>query len=153
MAGLIIFILNTVKNVVWPGKLSRYHDVVELLSRLSTGDPSKMTDDDCNIVGLYVHSDGCTRASQLLRPECRKHDFRYRTHLDFYGRPTTKWETDLDFLLGMVQRCNPFRRSEVALFVTLGSVIPWFFPFIWLRFFAVVFLGSKAWNNKRFCRP
>lgn len=153
MTDIVLFVLNTIKNVFWPDELGPYHDFADLLSKLSTNNDLEMTDEDCDLVGLYVHSDGCTRASQAMKPECKKHDFRYRTHLDFYGRPTTKWATDLAFLVGMVVRSNPCRRSEYAWLRSVVSFIPWFYPWIWARFFAVVLAGGKAWNNHTFCRP
>jgi len=153
MTEIIVFLLNTIKNVFWPDKLSTYHDVAEFLSKLSTGNDLELTDEDCDLIGLYVHSDGCSRASQYLKRECKKHDFRYRTHLDFYGRPTTKWATDLGFLVGMVVSSNPFKKSKRAWLKSLFSFVPWFYPWIWARFFAVLLAGNKAWNNNSFCRP
>lgn len=151
LTEVILFVLNTLKNMLWPDKLDTYHDINDLLSKLSTNDPLKLTDADCDLLGLYVHSDGCSRVSQWAKRECKKHDFRYRTHLDFNGRPTTKWESDLGFLVGLVDQCNPCRGFPILGEITY--LLTWLYPPIWIRFLGVVFFGNKAWNNKTFCRP
>lgn len=110
-------------------KTAKYPDLPGLIDSLSTNDPSKLTDEDMQKIRFFVHSDGCTNVPNFRKDECYKHDFYYRTHVDFSGRVIRRKDADALFRLGLQSK----------------SWFGEFDPMSWWRWLAVRLFAARAW--------
>lgn len=110
-------------------KTAKFPDLPELIESLSTSDSLRLTDDDVEKLRFFVHSDGCTKVPNFRKKQCHKHDFMYRTHVDFSGHVIRRKDADRLYRLGM--------QSESRL-----GVLD---PLSWWRWLGVRLLGARAW--------
>ena len=110
-------------------KTAKYPDLPGLIESLSTSDPLKLTDNDMQKIRFFVHSDGCTKVPNFRKDECYKHDFYYRTHVDFSGHVIRRRDADKLFRLGLQSK----------------SWFGEFDPMSWWRWLGVRLFGAKAW--------
>lgn len=111
-------------------------DIIDLIESLSTDDHFNLTDDDMKAIRWFILSDGCTDVPDFYLSECIKHDFYYRTHVDFSGRLIKRCEADKRFRLGIQ------KRSQFGVFS----------PMSWWRWAFVRVFAKSAWDKRQFFR-
>lgn len=111
---------------------NQFSNLAEFLATLSTTDEAALMADDIKRISQYIQSDGCTGVPEFYHAECVKHDFYYRTHVDFAGMAITKSVADKRFRKG-IQRKS-----------WLGVLS----PMSWWRWLGVQFpAAQRAWEN------
>lgn len=110
-------------------KTAKYPDLPALLESLSTSNPLNLTSEDMQKIRFFVHSDGCTKVPNFRKDECYKHDFYYRTHVDFSGHVIRRKDADKLFRLGLQAKS---RLRELDLMS-------------WWRWLGVRLFAAKAW--------
>ena len=98
---------------------------------LSTRDWRFMTDLDVKMIEDFIKSDGCTGVPEFYHNQCVKHDWWYRTHLDFDCSPITKREADTRFRQGIQHKSK---------FGFLSPMAAW-------RWLGVFFFAQSAWKD------
>lgn len=83
-------------------------DLVHFVRSLSTTDPEKLTAEDIEKIRWYIRSDGCTGVIGICVDECIKHDFYFRTGVDFSGRLITFEEANMLFFRGLWRKRQYF---------------------------------------------
>lgn len=83
-------------------------DLVHFVRSLSTTDPEKLTAEDIEKIRWYIKSDGCTGVIDICVDECIKHDFYFRTGVDFSGRLITFEEANMLFFRGLWRKRQYF---------------------------------------------
>lgn len=76
-------------------------DLIDFIASLSTSNPEKLTDADIDKIRWYIKSDGCTGVPDICVKECVKHDFYFRTGVDFSGRLISFSRSNLLFFKGL----------------------------------------------------
>ena len=76
-------------------------DLIDFISSLSTSDPEKLTATDIDKIRWYIKSDGCTGVPDICVEECIKHDFYFRTGVDFSGKLISFKDSNLRFFKGL----------------------------------------------------
>lgn len=76
-------------------------DLIEFIASLSTSDPDKLTDADIDKIRWYIKSDGCTGVPDICVKECVKHDFYFRTGVDFSGKLISFADANKHFFNGL----------------------------------------------------
>lgn len=100
-------------------------------STLSTKDWRFLSDEDLKSIEEFIKSDGCTGVPEFYHKECVKHDWWYRTHIDFCGSPIKKAEADTRFRQGIQHKSK---------FGFLSPMAAW-------RWLGVFFFAQSAWEE------
>lgn len=75
--------------------------LLDLVESLTTSDPERLTKGDIEKIRWFIRSDGCTGVPDICVEECIKHDFYYRTGVDFSGRLIRFEQANLLFFRGL----------------------------------------------------
>lgn len=85
------------------------------------------------VVADDLGADGCTMAGSAFRRCCLRHDAEYRTGRTVLSkRRLTRLEADKRFLACMQRH----------------SLIGWYSPLAWVRYWAVRRFGASAWKGE-----
>lgn len=122
------------------------------LSYLGETDPSKFTKQHWHMVWAYTKSDFCTWVIDLFKWACVEHDFYFRTHHSFDGKPITFMGANIRYFKRMLVMSNPFAKSGKGYLRCIGKFVGYFNPFAYIRFAGVCLFGRSAWNGKEIFR-
>lgn len=130
--------------------VSEYESTMNrFLKYLGESNPDRFTKQQWHLVWAYIKSDFCSAVADVMKWACVEHDFYYRTHCDFFGRPITFMQANKRFMKRMIKLSNPFSGSQSVDLVVLGEVIAHLNPMAWWRFAAVCLFAKSAWEGKQ----
>ena len=76
-------------------------DLIDFIASLSTSNPDNLTPADIDKIRWYIKSDGCTGVPDICVDECIKHDFYFRTGVDFSGKLISFKDANSRFFNGL----------------------------------------------------
>ncbi len=76
-------------------------NLIDFVASLSASDPASLTQADIDKIRWYIKSDGCTGVPDICVDECIKHDFYFRTGVDFSGKLISFENANLEFFRGL----------------------------------------------------